>query len=143
MKMPLNNFVFYSFVVLFSCSLSAQTLTAKQKEREKNKVEIYSAEERDNLQRYYHEEVKKMNLSEKEESNYYETLVSYTYDMARLNDKDKGFNSEEIKTKLDGLVTKMNSEMKSMLSTEQYIIHLETFNKVLTSIYHKQNWDKN
>lgn len=143
MKMPLNNFVFYSFVVLFSCSLSAQTLTAKQKEREKNKVEIYSAEERDNLQRYYHEEVKKMNLSEKEESNYYETLVSYTYDMARLNDKDKGFNSEEIKTKLDGLVTKMNSEMKSMLSTEQYIIHLETFNRVLTSIYHKQNWDKN
>jgi len=143
MKMPLNNFVFYSFVVLFSCSLSAQTLTAKQKEREKNKVEIYSAEERDNLQRYYHEEVKKMNLSEKEESNYYETLVSYTYDMARLNDKDKGLNSEEIKTKLDGLVTKMNSEMKSMLSTEQYIIHLETFNKVLTSIYHKQNWDKN
>ena len=143
MKMPLNNFVFYSFVVLFSCSLSAQTLTAKQKEREKNKVEIYSAEERDNLQRYYHEEVKKMNLSEKEESNYYETLVSYTYDMARLNDKDKGLNSEEIKTKLDGLVTKMNSEMKSILSTEQYIIHLETFNKVLTSIYHKQNWDKN
>lgn len=143
MKMPLNNFVFCSFVVLFSCSLSAQTLTAKQKEREKNKVEIYSAEERDNLQRYYHEEVKKMNLSEKEESNYYETLVSYTYDMARLNDKDKGLNSEEIKTKLDGLVTKMNSEMKSMLSTEQYIIHLETFNKVLTSIYHKQNWDKN
>lgn len=143
MKMPLNNFVFCSFVVLFSCSLSAQTLTAKQKEREKNKVEIYSAEERDNLQRYYHEEVKKMNLSEKEESNYYETLVSYTYDMARLNDKDKGFNSEEIKTKLDGLVTKMNSEMKSMLSTEQYIIHLETFNRVLTSIYHKQNWDKN
>lgn len=143
MKMPLNNFVFYSFVVLFSCSLSAQTLTAKQKEREKNKVEIYSAEERDNLQRYYHEEVSKMNLSEKEESNYYETLVSYTYDMARLNDKDKGLNSEEIKTKLDGLVTKMNSEMKSMLSTEQYIIHLETFNKVLTSIYHKQNWDKN
>ena len=143
MKMPLNNFVFYSFVVLFSCSLSAQTLTAKQKEREKNKVEIYSAEERDNLQRYYHEEVKKMNLSEKEESNYYETLVSYTYDMARLNDKDKGLNSEEIKTKLDGLVTKMNSEMKSMLSTEQYIIHLETFNRVLTSIYHKQNWDKN
>lgn len=143
MKMPLNNFVFCSFVVLFSCSLSAQTLTAKQKEREKNKVEIYSAEERDNLQRYYHEEVKKMNLSEKEESNYYETLVSYTYDMARLNDKDKGLNSEEIKTKLDGLVTKMNSEMKSILSTEQYIIHLETFNKVLTSIYHKQNWDKN
>ena len=143
MKMPLNNFVFCSFVVLFSCSLSAQTLTAKQKEREKNKVEIYSAEERDNLQRYYHEEVKKMNLSEKEEYNYYETLVSYTYDMARLNDKDKGLNSEEIKTKLDGLVTKMNSEMKSILSTEQYIIHLETFNKVLTSIYHKQNWDKN
>ena len=84
-----------------------------------------------------------MNLSEKEESNYYQTLVFYTYDMARLNDKDKGLSSEEIRTKLDELVNKMNSEMKSMLNTEQYIIHLETFNKVLSSIYHKQNWDKN
>ncbi len=131
-----------SFLLLTISSFSQQ-LSEKQKERENNKVKIHNSEENDNLQGFYHEEVSKMKLSESKEETYYEVLLSHTFDMSRLDDKDKDYTKEEIRNKFNGLVNKMNAKMKELLTPEQYIIHLETFSKIVYSVNRKNNWSKN
>lgn len=136
----------YILVALFSIILfqvSFAQKSQKEIERENNKVTIFSYEEKDNLQLWLHEQVDKMEMTDELENNYYEVLSYYSHSIGRLNDKDKDYSKEEQQIKFHELVDNMNDKMKSILSPEQYTMHLETFNKIIYSINRKLNWDKN
>ncbi|GAA4268347.1 hypothetical protein [Hyunsoonleella aestuarii] len=124
-------------LILVTINGFSQQKTQEQKEREKSKVELYTPEEKDNLQNFYAEEVNKMKLSEEIKSEYYNILLFYTHSMSRLDDKDKDYTQEEISEKFNILHFKMNEKMKALLTPEQYVIHLETFNKILYSVSRK------
>ncbi|TXG39228.1 hypothetical protein [Seonamhaeicola maritimus] len=133
---PLKSILALSLILVTINGFSQQK-TQEQKEREKNKVELYTPEEKDNLQNFYAEEVNKMKLSEEIKSEYYNILLFYTHSMSRLDDKDKDYTQEEISGKFNILHFKMNEKMKALLTPEQYVIHLETFNKILYSVSRK------
>jgi hypothetical protein len=82
-----------------------------------------------------------MGLSEKVNEEYNRIFYNYIYDMSRLDDKDRGLTDEEIRTQFDELIDKMNAEMKNLLSTEQYIQHLENFGEIVRRSYEKINWN--
>ena len=124
-------------------SLYAQKLTAKQKEKEQNKVKIFTSEENDNLQRFYHEEVDKMKLPNEDKEKYYDILLYHTYDMSRLDDKDKDYTETEITQKFNVILDKMNAKMKALLTPSQYIMHLEIFGKIVYSVNRKRDMKKN
>jgi len=113
----------------------------KQIDREKNRVEIFSDEERANLQLHFYDKTQEMNLSEDVEEEYYRLLLHYVYDIQRLNDKDKGFTNDEVKVGLEKLVTKMNSKIKPVLTEAHYQTHLNNFNDLLKSIYRRNGWE--
>ena len=115
--------------------------TQKELEREKNKVQIFSDEERANLQLHFYDKTKEMNLSEEVEEDYYRLLLHYVYDMQRLNDKDKGNSDEEVKVQLEKIVSTMNSKIQPVLSKEQYQQHLNNFNDILERIYGRKGWE--
>ena len=115
----------------------------KQIDLEKNKVQIFSDEERANLQLHFYDKTQEMNLSETVEEDYYRLLLHYVYDMQRLNDKDKDFTSDEMKVELEKLVTKMNSKIQPVLTEAHYQTHLNNFNDVLKSIYRRNGWEWN
>lgn len=121
-------------ILLFSISINAQELTAKQKEYEKNKVEIFTVKERDNLQYWIQQEFAKMNLSEEKEDEYINILISFRAKMGRLVDKDKDYSKEEILQEIDKLISRQNKAVKNILSKEEYDMHLETYDKLLLSI---------
>ncbi len=133
---PLKSILLLS-LILVTINGFSQKKTQKQKEREKNKVELYTPEEKDNLQDFYAEEVDKMKLSEEERDEYYSTLLFYTHSMSRLDDKDKDYTQAEILEKFNILHFKMNEKMKILLTPEQYVIHLETFNRIIYSVSRK------
>ncbi|MFI1743087.1 hypothetical protein [Thalassobellus sediminis] len=124
-------------LIFVTLNAFSQQKTEKQKEREKNKVELYTPEEKDNLQEFYAEEVDKMKLSEEERDEYYNILLFYTHSMSRLDDKDKNYTQTEILDKFNTLHFKMNEKMKVLLTPEQYVIHLETFNRIIYSVSRK------
>jgi len=123
-----------SIILLFSISINAQELTAKQKEYEKNKVEIFTVKERDNLQYWMQQEFAKMNLSEEKEDEYINILISFKAKIGRLVDKDKDYSKEEILQEIDKLIRRQNKAVKNILSKEEYDMHLETYNKLMLSI---------
>jgi hypothetical protein len=82
-----------------------------------------------------------MGLSDEIRDQYDTIVFSYIYQMSRLNDKDKDYSIEEIHVKFYSIVDNMNAELKQLLTTEQYINHLENFNQIVRSIYHKYGWE--
>lgn len=129
----------YTLLIFFICfSISSQNLTEKQKEHEKNKVEIYSTDEKDNIQRWFYEETNKLKLSETNRAEYNRILSDNIFDIRRLNDKDKDYSQTERDTKFDSLVKKTNSQVKTILTEEQYAMHLEHFEKLVRDAKMKQ-----
>tara|TARA_R100001369_G_scaffold26021_1_gene47140 strand:- start:138 stop:563 length:426 start_codon:yes stop_codon:yes gene_type:complete len=126
------------FLSLYANSYGQQS--QKQIDLEKNKVQIFSDEERANLQLHFYDKTKEMNLSAAVEEDYYRLLLHYVYDMQRLNDKDKDFTNEEVKLELEKLVTKMNSKIQPVLTGAHYQTHLNNFNDLLKSIYRRNGW---
>ena len=126
------NFLLVIVVFLASClSMKGQEMTQKQKEYEENKVEIFTLEERDNIQMWVQEEVVKMGLSEEEMGEYNKILLYYLGKLRRFDDKDMGNSKEEILQKLDELIIKQNEDVKEVLNEEQYEMHLEFYDKMV------------
>ncbi len=113
----------------------------KQIDREKNRVEIFSDQERANLQLHFYDKTQEMNLSEDVEEEYYRLLLHYVYDIQRLDDKDMALTDDEIKVELEKIVPKMNSKIKPVLSEADYQTHLNNFNDILKSIYRRNGWE--
>lgn len=131
MKLTKNTYLF-CLAVLTAIGLQAQQskMSAKQLEREKNKVEIFTPAEKDNIQRWFYEQTNSMNLSEEVSAEYSATLVYYTYDMRRLNDKDQNRTHEEVLADFVKLFDRANEAVKPLLTDAQYKLHLEYFTKV-------------
>jgi DNA-directed RNA polymerase subunit F len=134
MKAIRLSLLFFSFFIISVTGLKAQTLTPQQQEYEKNKVQIFTVNERDNLLNWFAERAKSMKLSEAKEDEYTGILIFYFVKMSRLDDKDQANSKEEILQKMDKFIVKQNAEVKKILTKEQYKIHIENFDKLIQSI---------
>lgn len=134
MKLNKTIFLFMGFSLISLLNINAQELTQKQLEYEKNKVQIFTVNERDNLLNWFGDRAKLMNLTETKEDEYTNILIFYFVKMGRLDDKDKENSKEEIIQKLDVLIKKQNAEIKDILTVDQYKMHLENYGEFMQSI---------
>ena len=119
------------------------TMSQQQIRRQAAKVDtVYTTEERANMGVWFNDRVQDMKLTPEVREEYDAIIFSRIYDMTRINDKDKNYTDAEMQDKFDEIVDKMNSEVKKILSTEQYINHLENFAEIERSVYKKFNWKK-
>lgn len=121
-------------LVFFNQMTAQHKMTPAEKENAANKVQIYTSTERDNLQMWFHERVATMELTEKQEEQYFSIVLYYIVKMSRLNNKDKGLTDEEVLIGIDGYLAKTNKEVQPILSKEQYQIHLGSFETLLKSV---------
>jgi hypothetical protein len=112
-------------------------LRAQQEPENEVKVQTFTQEERDNLQLWYHEGLQKMGLSEETEARYQSILTYYAVKLARLDDRDQEWTPEQLKGKLKEYLTKQESEIREILTPEQYSMHQEIYGEFLRSIYRR------
>ena len=112
-------------------------MQAQELSKEERKVEIFSSEEKDNLQLWFQDEVKRMNLNEEEMSQYSSIIVYYVAKIARLDDKDKDYSEERFKKELNSLLAKQDKELEDLLTPEQFDIHKEIYGEFLRSAYRR------
>ena len=128
------------FLLVANMSI-AQNKTEKDIELQESKVDtVYTVEERANIQRWFYERVNDMQLKPDVRDDYDRIINKYVFDMSRLNDTDKNYTREEIHDKFDEMVDKMNTELKSILTTDQYVNHLENFGEIQRSVYRRWNF---
>jgi len=119
-------------MLLFSITLYAQDGKDKMKA---DRVEIFTPEEKDNLQMWFHDEIKKMDLTYHQQEEYIHVLVYYIYKVGRLDDKDQWESKEYFKKRLNEYLIKQDTELQEILSKEQFEIHKEIYGRFLNSAY--------
>ncbi|MGB5358361.1 MAG: hypothetical protein WBN27_00275 [Eudoraea sp.] len=124
-------------ILFITSSLLFFNLTAQELSKEERKVEIFSSEEKDNLQLWFQDEAKRMDLNEEEMSQYSSIIVYYVAKIARLDDKDKDYSPERFKKELNILLAKQDKELEDLLTPEQFEIHKEIYGEFLRSAYRR------
>ncbi len=132
-----NSMTYFKSILFAIFSLVCFNLNAQELSKEERKVEIFSSEEKDNLQLWFRDEVKRMNLNEEEMSQYSSIIVYYIAKIARLDDKDKDYSEERFKKELNSLLAKQDIELEDLLTTEQFDIHKEIYGEFLRSAYRR------
>jgi len=120
----------------------ALTAYAQQESQEDLKVKIFTAQERDNLQLWYHEEVQRMGLSEEKESQYNSILIYYIAKISRLDDKDQELSKAEFERRLNEYLKKQDDDLREILTDEQFTIHKEIYGEFLRSAYRRWGIEK-
>lgn len=124
-------------IALFYLSVQtakAQVIDQKIKKYEKNKIQIFTVEERDNLYDWLEKRIDDMHLPEKVKEEYYSIILYYNVKMSRLDDKDKNYTKKEILKKLDEYIARQDAEVREILTEEQYKMHQKNYDRLLLSI---------
>lgn len=124
-------FLSIAFTLFISSPIASQGLTQKQLEREKNKVEIYSPDEKDSIQMSFYDQANKMGLSVKNREKYSRIITDFVFDMKRVNDKDKGLTVDEMEEKMLKLENRTNNKVKQILNEDQFEKHKEIFDNLI------------
>ncbi|WP_298754604.1 hypothetical protein [uncultured Psychroserpens sp.] len=126
----------FSIQVMF-----AQELTAEQKERLEYKIDIFTSGEKEIQELWYEDQMDKMKLKGELRENYKKIVVYHAYKMERLDDLDKKLNDKEVYKALQKQLKLMNTDVKEILNTEQYVIHDDTWKAILRAVYYQKKWD--
>ena len=108
---------------------------SQELDKSSRKVQIFTPEEKDNLQLWFHDEVKAMEFTEEELDEYYGVIFYYISKISRLDDKDKEYTLNEFKKELNRYLSLQDEELKEMLSEEQFKLHNKLYGVFLKSAY--------
>jgi len=97
-------------------------------------VQIFTLEERNNIQNWIQKEFAQMNLSEEKEAQYSTILLSYMGKIQRLDDKDMGNSKEDIIQKMDEMIVNQDKELEKILSPEEFAMHVKIYDRLLLSV---------
>jgi hypothetical protein len=123
----------YLLVIVFV--LTHVNVNSQQPAINPNKVEIFTHQEKDNLQLWFHNEIKAMEFTEEELAQYYAVIFYYISKISRLDDKDKGYTNDEFKKELNKYLSLQEKELKELLSAERFEIHEKLYGVFLNSAY--------
>ncbi len=123
------------FLLILSLVFALPNLNAQEYTKAERKVQIFTPDEKDNLQMWFHREIYKMEFTEEELDEYYAVIFYYVSKISRLDDLDKGYTEEEFKVELNKYLKKQETDLKEMLTEKRYNIHTEIYNVFLKSAY--------
>lgn len=139
--MKTKHLIFASIIALFTLNTFATESTIESDSEEKC-GEIFTSKDKDYLQLWHYDQVLKMELNELERDNYYAVLNNYTYKMSKLGSPKFQYTTSERKREFEKLSDKLDGIMKSTLSSNDYKIHHESFDKIEHIVYEKRNWEE-
>lgn len=102
--------------------------------------DFYSSEEDLYIQNWFEQEMELMEFDEDTKSDYYRIVIKYTREMTLFGNSNKTLNPEEFEMRLNGIVEKMNMELKPLLSENQMKIHKRNFEIIMWNISIRKGW---
>ena len=124
------------FFVLFFFSV----LLGAQQNGSNKESTIFTSQERDSLQLCFYDRATVMGVEGEKRDEFYNIVLYHTFKIKNLGKKEKGLTDDEIKVKFEALLKKQNQEVRQLLSDKQYNYYLETFGKILDSVYSRKGW---
>ncbi len=132
------------YLLLILCILTSLT-TFSQKKSEKSKMgtsDVFTSKERDSMQVWFYNRATAMGLNDESREEYYNIILYYTYKMRRLGMKEEALSEEEIRLGFNSLLKKQHSEIKAILTDDQYNQYLKKYDIIVKGVYKRNGWDK-
>jgi len=126
---------YFKYLMLLMFILAFSNINSQEFDKTSRKVQIYTPEEKDNLQMWLHNELTEMKFTEEELYDYYAVIFYYISKISRLDDLDKDYTQEEFKKELNRYLAVEDKEIREMLSEERYEIHARLHAVFLKSAY--------
>ncbi len=126
---------YFKNLILLMSILVITNANSQEWDKTTRKVEIFTHQERDYLQMWFHNEVNAMKFTEEELDEYYAVIFYYISKISRLDDLDKGYTQEEFKKELNKYLSFQDKELKGMLSKEQFELHNKIYGEFLKLAY--------
>ena len=130
------------YLLLLSFVFTFSNIQYQEYTKAERKVQIFTPDEKDKLQMWFHREIYKMEFTEEELDQYYSVIFYYIAKISRLDDLDKGYTKEEFKVELNKLLDKQNIDLQEMLTAERYEIHTEIWNVFLKAAFKRWGIDE-
>jgi hypothetical protein len=128
---------YLKYLLALTIIFSSFDVQSQEYDKKTRVVKIFTPEEKDNLQVWFHDEIKNMNFTEEEKDEYISVMTYYIVKIARLDDKDKDYTREEFKKELNILVNKQNAELLEILTNEQYALHTDIYGRFLKAAFNR------
>lgn len=132
---------YLKYLLALTIILSCFGVQSQEYDKKTRVVKIFTPEEKDNLQIWFHDEIIKMNFNEEEQDEYFSVINYYIVKIARLDDKDQDLTKEEFKKELNKYLNKQNAELLEILTNEQYEIHTDAYGRFLKAAYKRWGLD--
>jgi len=126
---------YLKYALALTIILNCFSVQSQEYDKKTRVVKIFTPEEKDNLQVWFHDELKKMNFTEEEQDEYLSVTNYYIVKIARLDDKDQDLTIEEFKKELNKLINKQNAELLEILTNDQYELHTELYGRFFKAAY--------
>ncbi len=132
---------YLKYALALAILLTSFSVQSQDYDKKTRVVKIFTPEEKDNLQVWFHDEIKKMNFNEEEQDEYLSVVNYYIVKIARLDDKDQDLTENEFKKELNILINRQNAELIEILTNDQYEIHSDIYGRFLKAAF--KRWGLN
>lgn len=130
---------FLKSLIILSLYIVSTTLQG-QSSKSHSANDVYKSAERDSLQLWFYDRATVMGVEGKKRDEFYNIILYHTFKMTRLENRDKGFTSQEIRVRFEKLLQKQHSEVKEILDSKQYNYYLDTYDRLLKGVYERKGW---
>lgn len=119
----------YTLLFTLMLSFASASIVAQsslKSEKKNTKIDVFTPDEKDNIQLWFIEQSDSLKLSKKQNDEYSKVITTNLNAIFHLTDTNKGYSVAEIKEKLDAIFVKINKQVKPFLDSKQYEEHLIT-----------------
>lgn len=128
------------FFLLLPAAVSAQEDDSSSSSMNANKY-IFTDQERDSLQLWFYDRATVMGLEDEKRDEFYNIVLNYAGKARALRKKELEYSSGQEQEKFEQLLKKQHEEVRAILDDKQYTYYLDTYNKLLKSVYKRNGWE--
>jgi hypothetical protein len=132
----------FNLFLFLTLSFFNFALNAQEDIESKQANPVFTAEERDSLQLWFYDRATAMGLQGEKRDSFYNIILYNSSRIRKLVKREEDMNQDELVSKFEALMDEQNNEIRPLLNEKQYEYYLETYSKMLDSVYRRRGWQR-
>ena len=132
----INLFLFLTLSFFYSF------LNAQEDKESKQPRQVFTSEERDSLQLWFYDRATAMGIKGEKRDSFYNIILYNSSRVKKLLKRQDELAQDALVSKFEALLDEQNSEVRQLLDERQYQYYLETYSKMMDSVYRRRGWPR-
>ena len=103
---------------------------------------LFTREERDSLQFWFYDRATVMGLKDEKRDAFYNLVLYHSYRLKKLRKWESDLSQDELIRRFETIIQEQNEQIHLLLDEKQYKYYLDTYDKILDSVYSRKGWPR-